>query len=60
MKTHTDQNQKQLYKKIDALTKNHKPANHHQDDTNPLFELAESSHLVDAKKNQWESAPRKH
>jgi len=50
MKTISIQNQKQLHKMIDDLTKNHKSAKHHQDDTNPLFELAESHHFADSKK----------
>jgi hypothetical protein len=61
MKTETNQNQKQLVKKIEALTKNHKHASHYQDDTNPLFELAESRHFADSKKvpSDRPSTPRK-
>ena len=57
MKTILIQNRKQLYKKIDDLTKNHKPANHYQNDTNPLFELADSSHFMDSKKIEWNRQP---
>ncbi len=50
MKAFTNQNPRQPRQKANTLIKNRKPANLSRNETNPLFELANTIHFTDPKK----------